>query len=100
MKKQFRKALVFFGYQPWIRCCQVAAWNREDGRASVMYCTRDGYKELYVDHGLKCQEALEFETKRITNKKFIIMERSKLPATKEKRDDWTVNYNRNTIEVK
>lgn len=100
MKKHIRKVLVFFGYQPWMRCCIVSAWNEDSGLAAVMYCTRDGYKDIYIKQGLKCKDALEFETKRITDKKYIIMDKSKLPADKSKRNNWIVNFNRKCVEVK
>jgi len=100
MKKFIRLILVGLGYAPWMRCCIVSAWCENNGRAVVMYCTRDGYRELYVEYGLKCLKALEFETKRIAGDvPYIIMERSKLPVDKKYRDNWIVNFNRNRIDI-
>jgi len=103
--KKIRKLLVLLGYEPWRRCSQVAAWNQSNGRAAVMYCTRDGYKDLYIEHGLKCEPALKFEAERIMELKeegdeYIILERTKIPIGRVDRDNWTVNFNRKRIEVK
>jgi len=100
MKKFIRVILVWLGYTPWIRCCIVSAWNQDNGRAAVMYCTRDGYRDLYVEYGLKCLKALEFETKRIAGDvPYIIMDRSKLPVDRNCRDNWVVNFNHNCIDI-
>ena len=95
-----RRALVFLGYKPWIRCCIVSVWNTDSGIAAAMYCTRDGYKDIYIEHGLKCRAALVFETKRITKNNFFIMDRSKLPIGRKYRDNWVANFDRKRIEVK
>jgi len=104
MKKIFRTILVKFGYTPWIRCSIVSAWN-DNKKANVMHCTRDGYKELYIEEGLTCEDALKFETDRLMKEwghvfEYIIIDRSKLPADRKHRDRWYVNFNRKCIGVK
>ena len=91
--------MVALGYQPWVRCCIVSVWEDGDDVA-IMHCTRDGYKAIYIKYGLKCQAALEFETKRITNEEFFVMDKTMLPADRLERDNWTANFRRKIVEIK
>lgn len=95
-----RRIRILFGYSPWRRYNNVAIWNDvKTGRAVVLGLLQDVHRSDYIKSGLVEDDVLKSHVKDYTNF-HIIIDRTKIPADRTRRNEWIVDYEQRTIGIK
>ena len=85
------------GVGPWRENDYVAAWNQDNGTASITTPAPRFLEELYIKEGLFGMDAVARTAERTTDELFIIIDKSELPATRNYRNDWHVDHEKKRV---